>query len=139
MVNAKKTGFLWSDVKKIDKLLRTFPSQLRGKTEKEFSMALSPIIMGRLMKGNSKNNVIAEIDKRVKVDPVHCFGKKNRPDLTVNNNGIAVEFKLCNSTGLAQAIGQGMIYRMKYKFVFLVLILKIRKENKTILFGLLLW
>ena len=129
MINGRKTGVIWADVKKMDRLLRNFHYELRAKTEREFGIALSTII-GNSKRSKFKNSVYSEIDKTTKVPSVYCFGKKNRPDLAINHNGIALEYKFCNSDGLSKAIGQGMIYRMKYKFVFLVLILKSDPRTK---------
>jgi hypothetical protein len=41
--------------------------------------------------------------------------------MTFDENGIAIELKFINSSGLAglkDAIGQGHLYRLRYKFVF---------------------
>ena len=61
---------------------------------------------------------------------VYCFGKKHRPDLTLGDDGIAVEVKFITYHGLTSAIGQGFLYRQQYKFV--VLILVISEERKSI-------
>lgn len=49
--------------------------------------------------------------------------KKHRPDITLNENGVAIELKFITYAGLKDAIGQGYLYKLRYKFVFLVLII----------------
>ena len=81
-------------------------------------------------KTNFKNKIITQIDKTEKVVSVYCFGKNHRPDLTINNDGIAVEIKFTSYGGLKEAIGQGYFYRLKYRFTFLVLV--ISEKNKQL-------
>ncbi|NQS98480.1 MAG: hypothetical protein HQ591_08505, partial [candidate division Zixibacteria bacterium] len=63
---------------------------------------------------------------------VHSPGRKGlfpsivpdpRPDLTLEENGIAIEIKFVTYAGLKAAIGQGYFYRLRYKFVFLILVI----------------
>ena len=60
---------------------------------------------------------------------MYCFGKNHRPDLTLEENGIAIEIKFITYAGLKEAIGQGYLYRLRYKFVFLVLIISEGRKN----------
>ena len=43
--------------------------------------------------------------------------------MTFDENGIAVEVKFITYAGLKEAIGQGFLYRLRYRFVFLLLII----------------
>jgi len=54
---------------------------------------------------------------------VYCFGKNHRPDITLGDDGAAVELKFVTYAGLREAIGQGFLYRLRYKFAFLILII----------------
>ena len=74
--------------------------------------------------------VITQIDKATTVKSIYCFGKKHRPDMTLDENGIAIELKFITYAGLKDAIGQGYLYRLRYRFVFLVLI--ISEDRKSI-------
>ena len=51
--------------------------------------------------------IMSQVDKDTTVRSVYLFGKKHRPDLTINEDGIAIEIKYLsgNLDGLKQAIG----------------------------------
>ena len=67
--------------------------------------------------------MITQIDKSTTVRSIYCFGKKHRPDIALDENGIAIEIKFVTYDGLKEAIGQGFLYRLRYRFVILVLII----------------
>ena len=54
--------------------------------------------------------IMSQVDKDTTVRSVYLFGKKHRPDLTINEDGIAVEIKYLSGSldGLKQAIGQSI-------------------------------
>ena len=113
----KRRGALWEDAEKLDKFIQDFPFNTTGKSERDFQTGFSTALMQT--KSTFNNKVICEIDKSTTVKSVYCFGKKHRPDLTINKDGIAFEMKLVTYAGLKKAIGQGYVYRLRYKFVFL--------------------
>ena len=56
------------------------------------------------------NPCTEKVDKDTTVRSVYLFGKKHWPDLTINEDGIAVEIKYLSGSldGLKQAIGQSI-------------------------------
>jgi hypothetical protein len=117
----RRIGSYWNDVKKINKQILEFPFYTTGKTEKDFENGFSTTLMA--LQKKFENPVITQIDKTKKVKSVYCFGKNNRPDLTIGEDGIAFEIKFIKYGSLDSAIGQSIIYRLDYKFVFLILVL----------------
>jgi len=116
-----RRGPIWNDVKKVHDFINDFPLYTTGKTEKDFENGFSTTLMA--VKKQFENDVITQIDKSQKVNSVYCFVKNNRPDLTIGKDGIAFEIKYTDYGSLNSAIGQGYIYRLDYKFVFLVLVI----------------
>ena len=123
----KRRGSIWEDAKTLNELILEYPFNMTGKDEKDFEMGFSSTLVNK--KPPFNNSVISQTSKSAKVESVYCFGKNHRPDLTINEDGIAVEMKLVPYEGLKQAIGQGFIYRLRYKFVFLVLIISDEKKS----------
>ncbi len=124
----RRRGAYWDDAIKVDEIIRNFPFHTTGKTEKSFEHGFSTVLLTN--KNNFKSDVITQIDKTTKVKSVYCFGKNNRPDLTLDADGIAFEIKFVSYGGLNNAIGQGYLYRLQYKFVFIILV--ISEENKEL-------
>lgn len=112
---------MWDDAQKLDKIITDFPFHTTNKNEKAFEIGFSQTLMSEKLRFNNK--IITQIDKTRKVESVYCFGKNNRPDLTIDKDGIAIEIKFTSYEGLREAIGQGFVYRVGYKFVFLLLII----------------
>ena len=79
--------------------------------------------------------IYSQRDKATTVRSVYLFGKKHRPDLTINEDGIAIELKFLNSTrdGLKQALGQSMFYRVRYRFV--VNLFVVDQKHKSVYLG----
>lgn len=125
-----RRGSYWDDAKKIDQFIQDFPFHTTGRTEKDFENGFSLAMMTKQKEFN--NEVITQVDKTKKVKSVHCFGKKNRPDLTFSEDGIAFEIKLITYGGLSEAIGQGFLYRLNYKFAFIILVIsEYQDKEKT--------
>ena len=59
------------------------------------------------------------------VQSIYLFDKKNRPGLTIKEDGIAIEIKYLSGSldGLKQAIGQSIFYRVRYRFVINVFVI----------------
>lgn len=121
--SGRRTGVLWDDLNTIVHFISSFSFNLSNKSERQFENTFASSLLSQKDKINGK--IVSQIDKDVKVESVYCFGKKHRPDLTINDDGIAVEIKYTNESldGFKQAIGQSFIYRLRYKFVVNVIIL----------------
>jgi hypothetical protein len=125
----RRRGRVWEDAKTLHDTIMDFPFQTTGSSEAEFERGFATTLMAT--KKNYKCDVITQIDRNSTVQSVYCFGKKHRPDMTLNENGIAIEMKFVTYAGLKDAIGQGHLYRLRYKLVFLVLIIA---ENRKALY-----
>ena len=86
--------------------------------------------------GRIKGQIMSQVDKDTTVSSVYLFGKKHRPDLTINEDGIAIEIKYLSGSldGLKQAIGQSIFYRVRYRFVMNVFVVA-EKYKDTYLKG----
>jgi len=104
-----------------------YPFQTTGVNEAAFERGFATTLMAT--KNKYSSDVITQIDRNSTVQSVYCFGKKHRPDMTLGENGIAIEMKFITYAGLKDAIGQGHLYRLRYKFVFLVLIIAESKKS----------
>ena len=122
----RRRGNYWDDCKQLNKIINKFPFHTTGKNERDFENGFATNLMSREDEFNSK--VITQIDKKTTVQSIYCFGKRHRPDMTLDNDGIAIELKFVTYAGLKDAIGQGYLYRLKYKFVFLVLIIDEKRD-----------
>lgn len=77
---------------------------------------------------------MSQVHRSARVESVFCFGKNHRPDMTYvdidkQEDIIAVELKRISYSGLKEAIGQGLIYRIKYRFVVIILVLSDECKN----------
>jgi len=126
---ARRHGRYWDDVKVLDEIIRKYPFHTTGKNERDFENGFG---LGLLLSKKSFNcKVITQIDKTTTVKSIYCFGKKHRPDMTLDENGVAVELKFITYAGLKEAIGQGYLYRLQYRFVFLILVIS---ENRRVIY-----
>lgn len=123
----RRRGLIWEDAKSLHEAIMEFPFQTTGANEAAFERGFATTLMATKNKYNS--DVITQIDRNSTVQSVYCFGKKHRPDMTLGENGIAIEMKFITYAGLKDAIGQGHLYRLRYKFVFLVLIIAESKKS----------
>lgn len=112
----QKRGYLWEDAVTIHKFIPNYHFTLNIKDEHH----LESTFTGAIHQKKLNNKVISQLDKTTIVESIYCFGKKNRPDITVEKDGIAIELKYVKSSkdGFKNAIGQALLYRLKYKFVF---------------------
>ena len=117
----RRKGKCWNDCKEINELILDFPFHTTGKNERDFENGFATTLLTMQKRFNS--DVITQIDKKTTVQSVYCFGKNHRPDMTLDDNGIAVELKFVTYAGLKDAIGQGFLYRLRFKFVFLILVI----------------
>ena len=126
-VSSRRHGQTWDDAKKLHEILMDFDFQTTGSNESHFERELSSVL--RNQKKNFNNEVITQTSKTTKVNSVYCFGKNHRPDMTIGEDGIAIEMKFISYDGLKSAIGQGYFYRLRYKYVFLVMILSDKRKD----------
>ena len=59
------------------------------------------------------SEVIIQTDKNTPIQSIYCFGKNHRPDMTLGENGIAIELKSITCAGLKDTIGQGLLKVLK--------------------------
>lgn len=119
--SVRRRGRYWDDCKTLHTLINDFPFHTTGKNERDFENGFATTLMTIRKSFNSK--VITQIDKSSTVQSIYCFGKNHRPDMTLDENGLAIELKFITYAGLKDAIGQGFLYRLRYKFVFLLLVI----------------
>jgi len=112
-----RRGQVWEDVQTLDTIIKNTRFNLTGKSEREFELAFMSAVAAN--KDRIKGDIHSQVDKDTVVRSVYLFGKKHRPDLTINEDGIAVEIKFLSNSldGLKQAIGQSIFYRVRYRFV----------------------
>ncbi len=118
---ARRRGRFWEDAKVLNEIFHEYAFHTTGKNERAFENGVAVNLMN--MKKRFNCEVIASIDKSSTVKSIYCFGKKHRPDMTLDENGIAIELKFITYAGLKDAIGQGFLYRLRYRFVFLLLVI----------------
>ncbi len=126
---ARRRGTVWEDAKSLHTAVMNFPFQTSGSNESAFERGFATTLMAT--KDKYSCEVITQIDRNSTVQSVYCFGKKHRPDMTLGESGIAIEMKFITYAGLKDAIGQGHLYRLRYKFVFLILIVS---ENRKVVY-----
>lgn len=84
-------------------------------------------ILGAKLQGSKKLqphvNIHTEKDPEQKMIRVKAFAFDHLPDITIDNDGTAIEIKLIKGGGdLRDCLGQALIYRFAYRFVVMVLI-----------------
>ncbi len=133
----KRTGKNWEDILFIDSLLKNADKKssgsimnITGKEEREFELRFSTILDAN--KGKINGEIVSQQNKDTTVKQIYCFGKKHRPDMTINDDGIAIEIKYINDNfdGVKMALGQSLMYRLRYKFVINVIV--ISEKNKDV-------
>lgn len=133
----KRTGKNWEDILFIDSLIKNSDKKtngsimnITGKEEKDFELRFSSLLDANKVKLNG--NLISQKNKDTTVKQIYCFGKKHRPDMTINDDGIAIEIKYINDNfdGVKMALGQSLMYRLRYKFVINVIV--ISEKNKDV-------
>lgn len=135
--SGKKTGRNWEDVLFIDSLIKNADKKsngsimnITGKEERDFELRFSTILDANKDKINGE--LVSQQNKDTTVKQIYCFGKKHRPDMTINDDGIAIEIKYINDNfdGVKMALGQSFMYRLRYKFVINVIV--ISEKNKEV-------
>ena len=133
----KRTGKNWEDVLFIDSLVKNADKKntgsimnITGKKEKVFELRFSSILDAN--KRNLNGKLISQQNKDTTVKQIYCGGKKHRPDMVINDDGIAIEIKYIKSSfdGVKMALGQSFMYRLRYKFVINIIV--ISEENNDV-------
>ncbi len=121
---------VWEDVKAINEIIKDTNFSRTHKTEREFENLFTTALDTR--KKEIKGKIHSQQAKETSVRSVTMFGKRHRPDLTINEDGIAIEIKFLSNRldGLKQAIGQSIIYRVRYRFVINLLV--VDEQNKEV-------
>ena len=129
-----RRGQVWDDVQTLNKIIHNTRFNLTGKSEREFELAFMSSVNANADRINGQ--IMSQVDKDTTVRSVYLFGKKHRPDLTINDDGIAIEIKYLSGSldGLKQAIGQSIFYRVRYRFVMNVFVIA-EKYKDTYLKG----
>lgn len=133
----KRTGKNWQDILFIDALIKNGDKKkggsvmnITGKEEKDFELRFSTILDTSGDKLNGK--LMSQQNNDTTVKQIYCFGKKHRPDMAINDDGVAIEIKYINKSfdGVKMALGQSFMYRLCYKFVINLIV--ISEENKDV-------
>ena len=89
----KRNGKNWEDILFIDSLIKNSDKKtsgsimnITGKEEKVFELRFSSLLDANKVKLNG--NLISQQNKDTTVKQIYCFGKKHRPDMTINDDGI---------------------------------------------------
>ncbi len=98
----------------MDTIIKNTRFNSAGKTEREFELAFMSAVAA--YKDRIKGTIHRQVDKDTIARSVYLFGKRHQPDLTINEDGIAIEIKfLSNSLDiLDQAISQSIIHRVRH-------------------------
>lgn len=95
---------------------------VKGRNEHEFEMT----VVSHLQASPRLNkNLITQIgkDEVKKITQASLFGFSHRPDISIGNDGTAIEIKVISSgAAVRDVLGQALAYRMHYRFAILVLI-----------------
>ena len=135
--SGKRTGKNWEDILFIDSLIKNADKKssgsimnITGMEERNFELRFSSLLDANKNKLNG--TLISQQNKDTTVKQIYCFGKKHRPDMTINDDGIAIEIKYINENfdGVKMALGQSFMYRLRYKFVINVIV--ISEKNKDV-------
>jgi len=125
----RRRGNVWDDVLALDLIIKEARFNKTGADERDFEMMFGERL--DTLRGSLKGELISQRSKEAPVQSVYCFGKKHRPDLTINTDGIAIELKFLNSSldGIKEAIGQSNFYRIRYRFVINLFIVGEKHKN----------
>ena len=115
------TGTLWEANRELHKLISTADYQTTFKSEREYETYLAGHLQSqKTCFGGHK--FISQISDEEKVTSAYCFGKKHRPDMSIDTDGIAIELKYFKGSPdeIKKALGQSILYRIQYGWTFLI-------------------
>lgn len=109
-----RRGSIWDDVIAIDAIIKKTLFALTGRSEREFKFAFTQTLAAHADK--LKGKIFSQANQETIVKSVYCFGKRHRPDLTINEDGVAIEISYLSDSldGIKLALGQSMLYRLRY-------------------------
>lgn len=95
---------------------------IKGRNEREFEHAIvSHLQSSPKLRGNLITQV--DTDEVDKITQASLFGFSHRPDVSIGNDGTAIEIKVITGGQSARdLLGQAIAYRMHYRFVILVFV-----------------
>jgi len=120
-VNTRRDGKHYDLAKFAFKRLRKINLSLKTNIEREYEQA---VVSSLQSSKRLRNNLITQVadDEVEKITHANLFGFKHRPDATIGNSGTAIEIKLITrGSDIRDILGQGLVYRMTYRFVILVI------------------
>ena len=109
--------------------LRNVNVLLKGQTERHFEHTIISHLQASV---KLRPNLITQIgvDEVEKITQSILFGFSHRPDVSIGNDGTAIEIKVVSSgQSTRDILGQAIAYRMHYRFVVLVLIDRTPNRN----------
>ena len=95
---------------------------VKGQSERQFEMT---VVSHLQASPRLRKNLITQIgiDEVEKITKASLFGFSHRPDISIGNDGTAIEIKVITSgASVRDVLGQALAYRMHYRFAILVLI-----------------
>jgi len=113
----RKSGVHYSN---LTKALRTIKGMknldIYGKDERKFEDRLAGALGLKFGK-----DLIDQRSKKQPMTSVPLFDHTHRPDMSIGTDGVAIEVKVITSGGsFREAIGQGLMYRVKYRFAIII-------------------
>jgi hypothetical protein len=119
---ASRTGKHYElTAKAIERIKRT-NFNIKARDEREYENKLvGALESSRLL----KPNLITQVnrDQVNTITQTKLFGFSHRPDITIGNDGTAIELKVINnSQSIRDIIGQAICYRFDYRFAILVFV-----------------
>ncbi len=104
------------------KKLKTVNVAVKGQSERHFEHT---IVSHLQASPKLRDKLVTQIgvDEVDKISQSSLFGFNHRPDVSIGNDGTAIEIKVIStSQSIRDILGQAVAYRMHYRFVILMLI-----------------
>ena len=80
-----RRGQVWDDIQTLNKIIHNTRFNLTGKSRQEFELAYLSSVNANAE--HISDQIMSQVDKDTTVRSVYLFGKKHRPDLTINDDG----------------------------------------------------
>lgn len=109
--------------------LRAVNLLLKGQSESHYEHT---IVSHLQASPKLRPNLITQIgaDEVEKISRASLFGFSHRPDVSIGNDGTAIEIKvITNGQGVRDILGQSIAYRMHYRFVIVVIVDQTEKRK----------
>jgi hypothetical protein len=113
--DGRKKGYYWESLLKIKEIVDRLSLDMNYNTEKEFEDRIAGALQPNF------DDFIDQRNTKQTMTRVTLFDHDHRPDLSIGEDGIAIEVKLAKSgESFRSAIGQSLIYRMGYRFSLVI-------------------